>query len=652
MREAAENLRLVNDFPGNESLSWKIDELYQRDIDWGRVEREIVPYLSSSEEPQFFNSLTIAFMPIRDNEVKPSFGGEGWDCPELSGFAKYVPIGPINVGYWADWKSVDEPGARIGQIRWNPQQVFSVAIDGQHRLAALKSASKGFDERADKTQVPVLLLLLDEQVGFRAPKGQKLVELMRTLFIALNKHSEQVSRPRQLLLDDKDPHSLCVRALVGDRITEGTREFDSGELPLSLVDWHSEQAKFEKGPYITTILGLDWIVEKTLRSKPIKDYSAYGSVSKQLRAISLSLGLNFHRPGSTTFDRFREIETQAVEPFFYTGCWLHNGSSEGELGAIVDAFRTTWAKGLVEVFTGFSPYAGLIALRKKDKTLSPEFTNWYFLRQRREQGERATEEYANFVNRLKNRKEHPINKAVFEAHLASIETMKEDNLAFKVAFQRALISAFLDFVTIDGTDIPELDTDENDGDEDESEEIEAGPSPKLGSGGTLCVKRAKQFVRGLNRLIESVPEFLDVKGVIDDSKAYIWHGSLYNKGANTIDFTLGASGRARDFVFIAAALALCQEQQDETIDAGFDAFWDGLEDSDVGVHKKIWKVVDRRIADQAGAGGRIVAERGDYSFDEAREEAKIRSRWMWESLDMPEGALANKKKHKTKKKNK
>src|SRR6185503_2487960 len=99
MREAADSLRLVNDFPGNESLGWKIDELYQRDIDWGRVEREIVPYLSSSEEPQFFNSLTIAFMPIKDNEVKANFGGQGWACPELTGeFAKAIEIGPINVG--------------------------------------------------------------------------------------------------------------------------------------------------------------------------------------------------------------------------------------------------------------------------------------------------------------------------------------------------------------------------------------------------------------------------------------------------------------------------------------------------------------------------------------------------------------------------
>lgn len=638
MREAAESLRLVNDFPGNESMAWKLDELYQRDIDWGRVEREILPYLSSSEEPQFFNSLTIAFMPIRDNEVKQSFKGVEWDCPELPGqFAKTMKVGPISIGYWADWESPEEANARIGQIRWNPQQVFSVAIDGQHRLAALKLASKGFEERADKTQVPVLLLLLDDRVGFRAPAGSKLVDLMRTLFITLNKHAEKVSRPRQILLDDRDPHALCVRALVGDQLGDGTEELASGVLPLSLVDWHREQAKIDDGPYITTILGLDWIIEKTLRSKPIKDYSSYGLVSKQLRAISLSLGLNLHRPGSRTFQRLREVTEHAVEPFSYTGFWSHD-KYEGELGAIVEAFRANWAKALVEVLTGFTPYAQLIARRRADGNLSAEFTNWYYLMWRKDQGERANDEYTNFVHRLKNRKEKPISKSTFETNHEAIEAIKIDNLAYKVAFQRALVLGFLEFVTIDGADLPDSDLEDENNDENESDEDEAAESntesapPEEIDG--LYLRRAKEFVQGLNALVESEPEFLNVKGSFDG--VFIWQGSLYNRVEDVIDFTLGASKRASHLVFIAAALALCKHQGGEAIKGGFASFWDGLASSEVGIHKKIWKTIDRKFADEAGAGGRIVLGREEaYSIEMAREEAKIRAERMWQALGMP-----------------
>lgn len=638
MREAADSLRLVNDFPGNESMAWRIDELYQRDIDWSRVEREIVPYLSSSDEPQFFNSLTIAFMPIRDNEVKPNFTGEGWACPELDGeFAKQIEIGPISLGYWADWKSPDNPNARIGQIRWNPQQVFSVAIDGQHRLAALKIASMGFDERADKTQVPVLLLLLDERVGFRAPRGRKLIELMRTLFIALNKHAEKVSRPRQILLDDQDPHALCVRALVGDQLTGELKELAHGQLPLSLVDWHREQAKIDDGPYITTILGLDWIVEQTLRSKPMKDYSSYGAVSRQLRAISLSLGLNLYRPGSPTFDRLKEIEKNAVEPFTYTGSWSHE-KSEGELGQIVEAFQSTWAKGLVEVLTRFSPYADLIARRKHDGNLSAEFTNWYYLMWRKDQGERANEEYSNFLSRLKTRKEHPVSKSTLEGYLEAIELLKEDNLAYKVAFQRALILAYIEFAFIEGADLPDFNNEDEAEDGNESDEIgasqaQAEAATKGGAKG-IHVKRAKQFVKALNELVERAPQFLDVKGEFEST--YIWQGSLYNRVEDVIDFTLGASRRASHLVFIAAVLGFCKDQGDDAIKDGFDSFWDRLAESDTGIHKKLWKAVEKKFADETGAGGRIVIGREEeYAVESALEEAKTRAQWIWKELGMP-----------------
>lgn len=650
MRQAAESLRLVNDLPGNESLGWKIDELYQRDIDWGRVEHEIVPYLAGSEEPQFFNSLTIAFMPIRDNEMRQGFGGEGWAPPPLDGdYAKTLEVGPISVGYFSGWESVEDPGARIGQIRWNTQQVFSVAIDGQHRLAAIKIAAKGFDERLDRTQVPVILLVLDERVGFRAPARHRLVDLMRNLFITLNKHARTVSRPRQLLLDDNDPHSLCVRALVGERIRDGAKELGSAQLPLSLVDWHSEQAKFEKGPYVTTILGLDWIVEKTLKTKPIKDYAQYGSVRKQLRAMSLSLGLNFHRPGSATFDRFVEIEKNAVEPFAFTGAWSHD-AHDGELGEIVEAFRARWAPGLAVVLTEFQPYADLIGRRIKQASLTAEFTNWYYLLMRKEQGERASDEYSNFVNRLRTRKDHPISSATLQQSLGELDGLKEDSLAFKVAFQRALISAFLEFAALESDDLPDVEADEEDADESPEEDPEdAAPLPKKGgSQGAVIKERARQFVAALNRLVTKAPEFLDVKGTLAKSESYIWQGSLYNRGADAIDFTIGASRRALDIVFLAATLAFCAEQDDAATRDGFERFWESLPESEVGLHKRLLRCIDNRFCAVTGAGGRIVQEQGEYSAADARKEAKARAKWIWEVLGMPTGGSEKKGKKKGK----
>ena len=58
-RQASESLDLVTEFPGWESIQWRLEELFQRDIDWPRVERQIVPYLTNSNQPRFFNSLTV-----------------------------------------------------------------------------------------------------------------------------------------------------------------------------------------------------------------------------------------------------------------------------------------------------------------------------------------------------------------------------------------------------------------------------------------------------------------------------------------------------------------------------------------------------------------------------------------------------------------
>ena len=51
MRAAADSLGLSADSPGSDAVKWQLDELYQREIDWPRVERRIVPYLSEMDKP-------------------------------------------------------------------------------------------------------------------------------------------------------------------------------------------------------------------------------------------------------------------------------------------------------------------------------------------------------------------------------------------------------------------------------------------------------------------------------------------------------------------------------------------------------------------------------------------------------------------------
>ena len=421
-------------------------------------------------------------------------------------------------------------------------------------------------------------------------------------------------------------------------------------LPLSFVDWHSEQAKFESGPYCTTILGLDWIVEKVLGSKPIKDYANYDAVERQLRALSSSLGIDLASSSSETFKRFSKNVKQAVEPFSYLGSWTHEaGGAAKELGAIVEAFQRVWARPLVRLLTEFSPYANLLQMRGDLETLSPEFVNWYYLRGRAEQAPQALDELRKYEALLRRRKVNPVNEAELQDRLQQLEDLKGDSLAFKVAFQRALVWAFVDFYRIDDADLPSDNGFQ--GDDQEGEELEEATPASLqattGVRAKKCDERSKQFIAALNRVLDEAPQFLDVRGETKPEEHYIWHGSLYNLGGNTVDFTGAASDRARDLIFAAAILVVCSESKEAGADLDFEELWDHLEDSELGIHKRLLDCMRRKAAGEKGFGGRIAKERNRVYDEELAllEEVKERLRWLWELL-APAKKTPKKKKNK------
>ena len=69
------------------------------------------------------------------------------DPPELLGPLMQqhkLSVGPIRFGFWDKWDTPQDPGFSTGKMRWNTQEVFAVAIDGQHRLAAIKEVVKSY----------------------------------------------------------------------------------------------------------------------------------------------------------------------------------------------------------------------------------------------------------------------------------------------------------------------------------------------------------------------------------------------------------------------------------------------------------------------------------------------------------------------------
>src|SRR5579864_788611 len=104
-----------------------------------------------------------------------------------------------------------------------------------------------------------MFLVLDKRAGLQVETSQftgenVLLRIVREIFIDLNMHSRKVARARQILLDDQEIESVCLRTLLAPRIGEDTPD----RLPLGLVHWqHDVTAKFNTGsptaPFITTV---------------------------------------------------------------------------------------------------------------------------------------------------------------------------------------------------------------------------------------------------------------------------------------------------------------------------------------------------------------------------------------------------------------
>lgn len=628
LREAAQELRLVNEMPGSASMKLSVEELFQRDINWSRVLRKIVPYLRNGGAPQFFNSLTIALLPMHDNAITSYAERDNWIPPELAhadAFAAVKHFGPLSCGYWNDWPDVTHIASHTGQLSWNKDQVCGVAIDGQHRLAAIKTLVEEGGNHADST-VPVLLLVLHPALGYREPaSGVSLIDTLRKLFIDLNKHARTVSRARQILLDDRDPASLCVRAVVGNELRVGRDELDADPpaLPLTLVDWHSEQAKFDDGPYLTTILGLDWIVATLLAIKPFENPLAFDESETLIGRLERKLGIDLAEARQRLSD-CRRYE----RPFMF----LEEGPNE--LQRIETGFRTQWAKALITLLTQFKPYAELIKARNTAESLTPDFGNWFACKANAEDagpGSPAMQMLGKLESQLTGRETNPISVSDLEDAVVKARAIKERySLAFTVVFQRGLVFAYdwLLRVSTAMTAQPAGELYEDSG------EVADGDNESIPN--TL---RATQLVAALNKIVSVYPAFLNLEfeyRLPGRGERYdrFWLCSLQNIDG-TIDFSVKAARRASDLLLLAGLFYLYIEGEGLGED-DFKDVMDRAKDASNGLDLKLSNCLGRMTGGD-GTGSiaiKIVQSRDLDIDDEALREKEIvqRAHWIWKAL--------------------
>jgi len=367
--------RLIDEIQVAEEISpdlqnkWSLSELFQREVNRDRVKEELVEgYLQVASKLKFFNALTVVLMPknpdtgrVGENFLPPTDA-----CPPIPWSAAATSD--------ADWAKHSEARTfhlrgfqytQIGdqaRLRWDPEQVHAVVVDGQHRLVALRQfrgrdGGNALTPAQKQTTIPVIFVLLIPDLGFIRPQDAQVMSLSavsREIFTDLNKNAKPVDRARELILDDWSVVARCVRTLV----TNTTATRSQAELPLTLVRWQEPNNRFDSGYYVNSLVHLDMtlltlldlpVIQNPLSGKEVEGYM------DACRAL-FNAGSDFHDGKWTLAEAYRQLyqdeENNNISPFTR----LPNSF----LGLAVDGFVRYHKPWITGILFGFSPYKQLL----------------------------------------------------------------------------------------------------------------------------------------------------------------------------------------------------------------------------------------------------------------------------------------------------
>lgn len=153
----------------------ELDRMIQREV--GDRAAGIATYLSTNAQ-RFFGSLIIAAY-----DGKPRFFPVSVEAPHL----------------------LEKPEERMGLLVFDGTEKY-YALDGQHRLWAIKEEVKANPERYKEDQVSVVVIChnSDEEGMSRA----------RRLFTTLNRYAKPTAKATDIAMDEDDGYSILTRRLI------------------------------------------------------------------------------------------------------------------------------------------------------------------------------------------------------------------------------------------------------------------------------------------------------------------------------------------------------------------------------------------------------------------------------------------------------
>jgi len=239
-----ENISLISDLPDSET--WSIRDLFQRDVDNQRVTGSILPYFQAEDKVKFFNPLTLTVLPFNPEEDKiqgqiPTIK-EATETIEKRKYSVYELPDRYKFSHLGTGKEKLE---HFGKLEWNSDQAKIIAIDGQHRLSALKKFYIDTNHKKSflEWRIPVVIVALRAAPKSK-PSHENVLDIVRSIFVYINTQAKPPNETRQILLSDESINSICTQELLekshkNDVASDGNT--DDTILPLLFFDWRGEE---------------------------------------------------------------------------------------------------------------------------------------------------------------------------------------------------------------------------------------------------------------------------------------------------------------------------------------------------------------------------------------------------------------------------
>ena len=174
----------------------RIEEIYQRKINYPRVRNQIAPYLASNKDSRFFGSLIVAAFNFDDR-------------------VEFTPLNDITAVNVSKLRPDEkEAGSKIGMLTLHGG-IMMAPLDGQHRLKALEFAMQGKDQRGkDIPGINVDPNLATEDISVILVPYDP--EKARRIFTRVNRYARRPSSSETYVTDDDDLFAVLARRVAND----------------------------------------------------------------------------------------------------------------------------------------------------------------------------------------------------------------------------------------------------------------------------------------------------------------------------------------------------------------------------------------------------------------------------------------------------